>query len=258
MILEGHMCRLLRAAVVVAIACVALPTAHAQTVRRLKGRIVAGSGAPIANATVRTEALFGYAADTFAGQRTFSTTTDNKGDWSIVGFKSGVWMFDISAPGYVPESLALPIQLLTTESSGMSGVAYNWQLVLKALPLPDGAPGQRLSDAATAAFAGQADKVRASFAQIPEDADADYLGGAGRIALVVRDPSLARVLFTKALEKDSTSYHAALGVASTFVMLRDFDNASRAFDAARNRTKDKDEQKFLTVAIGDLATIRVR
>ena len=39
---------------------------------------------------------------------------------------------------------------------------------------------------------------------------------------------------------------------------RDFDSASRAFDAARSRTHDKDEQKFITAAIGDLATIKVR
>ena len=41
-------------------------------------------------------------------------------------------------------------------------------------------------------------------------------------------------------------------------MQRDFDSASRAFDAARGRTHDKDEQRFLSAAIGDLATIRVR
>ena len=34
--------------------------------------------------------------------------------------------------------------------------------------------------------------------------------------------------------------------------------ASRAFDAVRNRTHDKDELKFLTAAIVDLATIKVR
>jgi len=41
-----------------------------------------------------------------------------------------------------------------------------------------------------------------------------------------------------------------------FLLRRDFDSASRAFDAARNRTHDKDEQRFIAAAIGDLATIR--
>ena len=76
--------------------------------------------------------------------------------------------------------------------------------------------------------------------------------------MVARDPGLAKTLFTRALERDPSSYRAALGVASIFVLERDFDSASRAFDAARSRTHDKDEQKFLTAAIGDLATIKVR
>jgi hypothetical protein len=49
-----------------------------------------------------------------------------------------------------------------------------------------------------------------------------------------------------------------LGIASIFLLERDFDSASRAFDAARSRTHDKDEQKFLSAALGDLATIKVR
>ncbi len=76
--------------------------------------------------------------------------------------------------------------------------------------------------------------------------------------MVARDSALAKTLFTSALERDPSSYRAALGVASMFLLERDFDSASRAFDAARNRTHDKDEQKFLTAAIGDLATIKVR
>jgi Tfp pilus assembly protein PilF len=93
---------------------------------------------------------------------------------------------------------------------------------------------------------------------MPDDADADFMAGAGRIALVARDLPLAKTLFMKALERDPSSYRAALGMASLFVLERDFDSASRTFDAARNRTHDKDELKFLTAAVGDLATIKVR
>ena len=56
----------------------------------------------------------------------------------------------------------------------------------------------------------------------------------------------------------TSSYRAAMGIAGTFLLQRDFDSASRAFDATRNRTHDKDEQKFLSAAFGDLATIKVR
>ena len=69
---------------------------------------------------------------------------------------------------------------------------------------------------------------------------------------------LANGSFRRAIERDPSSYRAALGISSVFLLNRDFDNASRAFDAARNRTHDKDEQKFITAAIGDLATIKMR
>ena len=120
-----------------------------QPISRLKGRVTTEGGDPIPNAEVRAEAFHGYAAGTFAGQRTFSTTTDAKGEWNILGVKSGIWLFEVIPPGQLPESVALPIQ-------------------------------------------------------------------------------------------------------------RDFDTASRAFDAARSRTHDRNEQRFLSAAVGDLATIKVR
>jgi len=115
-----------------------------------------------------------------------------------------------------------------------------------------------LLDALEAARASNAAQVRTLLERVSSDADADYLAGAGRIALMARDTDLARTLFVRALEIDPSSYRAPLGIASTFLLARDFDSASRVFDAARNRTHDKDEIRFLTIALGDLATIKVR
>src|SRR4029077_18646841 len=56
-----------------------------QPVGRLKGRVVTDRGERIQDADVRAEAVFGVAAGTFAGQRTFSTKTNAKGEWSILG-----------------------------------------------------------------------------------------------------------------------------------------------------------------------------
>ena len=53
---------------------------------------------------------------------------------------------------------------------------------------------------------------------IPDDPSADYLAGAGRIAMVARDMNLARTLFMRALERDPSSYRAALGIASMFLI----------------------------------------
>jgi tetratricopeptide repeat protein/carboxypeptidase family protein len=222
--------------------CVLLPlSVSAQNLSRLQGRVVTERGEPVPNAEVHVEAFYGYAAGTFAGQRTFTTTTDRKGDWNVLGVKSGVWLFEATAPGYFPESVALPIQLLTTPSSVQNGVAFNWRLILKPVPMRSEERGQSLANGV-----------------IPDDADAEELAGAGRLALRSRNTDVARELFQKALERDPGSYRAALGIATVFLLLRDFDSASRVLDAARNRTHDKDEIRFITIALSDLATIKAR
>jgi thioredoxin-like negative regulator of GroEL len=167
-------------------------------------------------------------------------------------------MFEVLAPEYLPEIVVLPIRILTTVSMGTSGMALVWDLVLKPIKASEDEGGRVLMELRAAALDGKADVVRSGLERVPQDADADYLAGAARIAMVARDAALARALYLRGLERDPASYRAALGVASTLLLQRDFDSASRAFDAARSRTHDKDEQRFLSAAIGDLATIRVR
>jgi hypothetical protein len=229
-----------------------------QPISRLKGRVVTERGEPVANADVRVEAIHGYAAGTFAGQRTFSTTTDAKGDWNILGVKSGIWLFEVIPPGQLPESVALPIQLLTTVTSGVSGFLLTWQLILKPIAPPDDPRWNTLRRASEAIRSGRSVETLAALRRVPEEANADYLAAAGRVALQARDLDLARTYFVRALELDPSSYRAALGVASVVLIQRDFDMASRAFDAARSRTRDKNEQRFLSAALGDLAMIKVR
>jgi hypothetical protein len=212
----------------------------------------------VANAEVRAEAIHGYAAGTFAGQLTFSTTTNAKGEWNILGLKSGVWLFEVLPQGGLPETVALPIQLLTTVSSGTTGFLLTWQLILKPIDVPQAPGWQTLLGASDAIRGRRTAEGNAALARMPEEANADYLAAAGRVALLARNFDLARNYFGRALEEDHSSYRAALGVGSVSVILRDFDMASRAFDAARSRTHDKNEERFLSAALGDLATIKVR
>ena len=254
------MFRLARVAVVFA----ALFSAPAETVFaqhaafRVKGRVTTERGEPISKADVRLEAFYGYGAGTFAGPRILTTQTNNKGEWSVGAMQPGIWLFEVLAQDYLPETIVLPIRILTTVSMGTSGMALTWDLVLKPMRPPDDSRGQFLLQLAAAARDGKADEARSGLQQIPDGVDGDYLAGAGRIAMLARDTSLARALFLRALERDPSSYRAAVGVASTLLLLRDFDPASRAFDSARSKTHDKDEQRFLSAAIGDLATITIR
>src|SRR4029079_10640362 len=236
-----------------------LPGLHAQQpVSRLRGRVVSDRGERIQDADVRAEAIYGAAAGTFAGQRTFSAHTNAKGEWSILGIAPGIWLFTVYAEGYLPEIAALPNRLLTASGPNAAGQMFLWDLILKPLAAIQDAHHTPLIEAAAAARDGHDADAEALLVKVPDDADADYLAAGGRIAVLAHRPDVARALFTRALERDPASYRAALGIASVFLLQRDFDSASRALDAARTRTRDKDEQKFLSYAIKDLATIQVR
>lgn len=246
----------------IAAAAVALslagPASAQHAAFRIKGKVRTDAGEPVGNAEIRAEAFYGYAAGTFAGQRTFSAQSNAKGDWSIGAMQPGVWLFEVLADGYIPESVILPPRILATVSQGTSGMSMTWDLILKPVRFPDGSRGGALTAALDAARAGRVDAARSALLTLPQDADADYLAAAGRVAILSRDMRAAATLFRRAVERDPSCYRATLGLASTFLYQRDFDSASRAFDAARSRTHDKDEQKFISAAIAELQAIKFR
>jgi hypothetical protein len=248
--------RIGRAIAVTALALAGTDLAAQHAAFRMKGRVLTDAGAGVADAEVRAEAFYGYGAGTFSGQRTFTVKTGGKGDWSIGALQPGVWLFETFAPGYVPEVVILPPRILATVSQGTSGMSLTYDVILKPVRLPESAYGGVLKAAAAAIVAGKPDEAKDALRSIPDDLDADGLASAGRVALCARDMGLAMTLFHRALERDPSSYRAALGVASLFLFQRDFDAASRAFDAARSRTHDKDEQRFISAAISELAAIK--
>jgi len=242
-----------------AILSAAIPASAQHPAFRIKGKIKNDANEPIGNAEVRIEAFYGYYGAAFGGgQRTFGTTTNAKGDWSIGGLQPGVWLVEVFASNYVPETIVLPIRIITTVSEGTAGMSLPWDLVLKPVKARDDEFGRYLGEVLQSVRAGKADVARDALAKIPAGADGDYLAGAGRVALAARDFPLARTLFLQALDRDPSSFRAALGVASLLLYDRNFDAASRAFDAARSRTHDKEEQRFLSIALTDLAQIKVR
>jgi len=230
----------------------ALVRLSAQPLVRLSGKVVGEHGEPIADADVRVEAIFGFAGGDFLGQRTFSTRTNAKGEWALLAFKSGIWVFDVSLPGQLPDAVALPFNLVAPAGSGIAGMAPTWHPVLRPVSQPSGETGQMLADAADAARAGRRERVAPLLARLADTSDVDVLTAAGRICLLMRDPTIARPFFRRARERDPTSFRAALGMGSTALMQRDVDAAARAFSDARNLTKDKDERGYLANAIAEL------
>jgi tetratricopeptide repeat protein len=239
-----------RAAICLAIAASVTPAA--QPLDRLSGRVVNAAGAPMPDADVRVEALFGFAGGDFLGQRTFAVRTTAKGDWALLAFKSGIWMFDATAPGQLPDAVALPFNLVAPASSGIDRLTPAWHPVLRLQTPPPGDIGQMLSDAAEAARAQRPDRVTPLLSRLADSQDAGVLAAAGSVCLVMRDATVARPLFRRALDRDPSSFRAALGMGSSALMQRNVDEAAKAFARARDLTRDKDERGYLAAAIAEL------
>jgi hypothetical protein len=229
-----------------------------QPLARLTGRVSTDTGTGVDAAKLRVEALYGFLGGDFTGQKAFSVRTNAKGEWALIGFKAGIWVFEASAAGRLPDVIALPFNVSVAQPSGVGGDVPTWHPVLRLVAVPSTAIGERLARAAEAALAGQSQEVAAELVRIADSNDEQTLTAAGRICLVLRDPSTARPFFRRALEKDPQSFGAAMGLASTALMQKDFDTAGRAYGAARDRTTDKGERSYLTAAIGDVNKVHVR
>jgi hypothetical protein len=249
---------LIGAAIALAAVTAFATTTPAQPLGRLRGRVVTPIGAPVAGASVRVEALYGFLGGDYTGQKTFSARADTKGEWALIAFKAGVWVFEASGPGRLPDAIALPFNVSVAPSSGVAGDGPSWHPVLRLVPVPDTPMGEMLKEAADAALAGKPQAVAAALARVAESSDEATLTAAGRICLVLRDAATARPFFRRALEREPGSFGAAMGMASTALMQKDFDSAGKAYGDARDRTTDKDERSYLTAAIADVNKVHVR
>ena len=236
----------------VAFATALTVTVAGQPLDRLTGRVLTDTGAPMTDADVRVEAMFGFAGGDFLGQRTFAARTNAKGEWALLAFKSGIWVFDAAAPGRLPDTIALPFNLVAPASSGIDRLIPVWHPLLRLAPMPAGDIGKVLSDAAEAARAQRPELVTPLLSRLADSNDAAVLTAAGSICLLMREPTVARPLFRRALDRDPASFRAALGMGSSALMQRDVDTAAKAFGDARNLTKDKDERGYLAAAIVEL------
>jgi hypothetical protein len=238
-----------------AVLCLAIAvsmTLAAQPLDRLSGRVMTAAGAPIPDADVRVEALFGFAGGDFLGQRTFAAQTNAKGDWALLAFKSGIWVFEATAAGQLPDVVALPFNLVAPASSGIDRLTPAWHPVLRPQAAPPGEIGRILCDAADAARAQRPDRVTPLLSRLADSQDASVLAAAGSICLVMRDPTVARPLFRRALDRDPASFRAALGMGSSALMQRNVDEAAKSFARARDLTREKDERGYLAAAIAEL------
>ena len=195
----------------------------AQMTYRLKGTVRDGDGKPVADAKVRAEALIGFRGEQFVGQKQFETTTNAKGEWTVLGLTSGLWAFEASAPEMLPQAIVLPINFTNRKPQSASGGSFSWSL-----PLTLGkSVHPQLNTAAQAAMIKNVDGAVGALGVVSSEKDPDVLCAAGEVALFVRQHGLARALFQQIVAQDGKSACGIRGVASAALMQNDLDVAAK-------------------------------
>jgi tetratricopeptide (TPR) repeat protein len=193
------------AAACVAVLAAAMP-ASAQMVGRLTGSVKTITGQPIKAATVRA-----VNPNTIPSE--FTVTTDQKGEWAILGLRGGLWEVTASAPGF--ESATVAVR--TTLSLNNPRV----QITLVGTPVKgamDGVDTKKLQASLSAAESAMAqgnwDEAIAEYRKILVMAPAlDTANLAlGRAYLLKKDYTGASAAFVELLKVDARNQKALLGL----------------------------------------------
>jgi predicted CXXCH cytochrome family protein len=226
---------------------------------RIRGQVLIEGAGPLAGARLRTDALRGASMSQFAAQREFTARSGRDGEWSILGVTRGLWILEVTASDYLPHVLVVPIAMMLQPEPVPWDTSVSLQPVTAIAPLPEsaGGPAKLLLDAADLAIARKTVAARDKLMQLAEATlDARALCAAGDIALLIRDPGLARRFFELAATADGKWYRPQLGIASAAMMAFDFDRAIKGYAAAREGSGNKRLERMLSLAVKDLQQIR--
>lgn len=182
--------------------------AAAQT-GRVGGIVKDEGGQPIKGATVTAE-------NPNASPSSFTATTDDKGRFSVIGLRGGMWTFSAQAPGYAPESGKLNVGTIGTPNPPLT-------FTLKKGAGPAGG---------AAGIAGK--DLQAELAA----ADADYNGGRFDDAI-----TKYRAIMTKAPALSVIN----LQIAAAYRNKKEYDNAIAAYN---DLLKADPNNEKATVGIG--------
>jgi hypothetical protein len=230
---------------------------------RIQGRIITTSGTPVVGARVQTDATAGVQGAGFVEAKDFTATTNNKGEWSVLGVTRGVWIFEFSAAGFVPNSVVVPIHVTQTQV----GWQINWRLSVPLIGLDElralEGDGAALADLLAPHVSDAKMLSRDDALKIASEAQTMRLDGAGLcaaggIALLGRGVSAARTFYDRAEKMRPADTCGPLGVASTSLMLSDIDAAIGGYSRARAATNDQWLKRVASAAIEDLQRIVVK
>jgi len=237
--------------VVLIVLAVAAPS-QAQMAHRLKGSLRTTAGAPVANAAVRADNLTGFRGEQFVGQKDHAVTTTSTGEWNITGIEAGLWLFSTSAPDLVPAVMILPVKFSARQQVSAVGNSLTWQVPMFAYPA---AEHPMLKVAIDLLAAGKKDEAaQALTVALGPDVPIETRVAAGEMAMLVQQASLAKTIFSLALQKEPRHPRALLGSAMAALLARDWEAAGKLLWEARDLAP-KEQRQALASAIDDLRAI---
>jgi hypothetical protein len=219
----------------------------AQTSYRLKGTLKDEGGAAIAGGRVRAEALQGFRGEQFVGQKEFAVGSNDKGEWNILGLTAGLWAFEMTAPGFVPQVIVLPVNFTQRQMQSARGGQLAWELPVT-LPRTENVSLQK---AAEAAMAGNTNDATALAGVVSTESDPAVVCAGGHIAMLVRQHGLAQATCRAILAKDPKHACATLGMSSALLMQNDVVSAGKHLWNARDLVP-QNQRRALAAAISDL------
>jgi hypothetical protein len=178
-------------------------------VGRLTGSVKTITGQPIKAATVR-------AVNPSVIPSEFTATTDQKGEWSMLGLRGGLWEIAASAPGFESTTVAARVAISMNNPKV--------EIVLVGVPVKgamDGVDTKKLQASLSAAESmmaqGKWDEAIAEYRNVLATAPAlDTVNLAlGRACLLKQDYAGASAAFGESLKKDPRNQKALLGLGRT-------------------------------------------
>lgn len=224
---------------------------------RLRGEVLSEGGGPLPNVRIRTDAIRGPGGAQFVGQRLFDVRTGRNGEWALLGATRGLWVLELTASEHLPHVVVLPIYMMRRPEP------RPWDSSLAVLPEgrvtgsgPDDA-GRRVVEAAERLLAGDKTAAREALVKLAElSMDAAALCAMGDLALLIREPTIARRYFDLAAAAAPQWYRPQLGIGSASMMMFDFDRAMNGYAAARAAVSNKRVEQMLSGVVAELQQIR--
>jgi hypothetical protein len=178
----------------------------------------------------------------------------------MLGVTRGLWILEVTAAEYAPHVIVVPIAMMVRPEMTPWDTSLALQ-PMRAIAATDTArtarPLRHVLEAIEKSALGDRTAAREALLRLEDLAlTPEALCAAGDVALLVRQPVLARKLFELAAVARPGWYRPHLGIASASLMNFDFDRAMKAYGPARAMTTNNRLERMISGAIRDLQQIR--